>query len=186
MSQRVPLLCLLVAVCGFAAGDEPCKSGLQPSQRPGPYSALIAVGPQRGQQHCYICEAGDRPVVIVFARTLTEPLGNLAARIDRAVSQHKAAELRGWVTFLAEDQTALDPKVVQWSQKYAIKNVPVGIFEDTVGPPAYLIARDADVTVLLSTRQRVVANFAFRAGDLNDAAIDAIVKAVPRILPEKK
>jgi hypothetical protein len=186
MLQRLLSLSVLTVACTLAAGDEPCKSGLQPSQRPGPYSALIAVGPQRGQQHCYVCEAGDRPVVIIFARSLSEPLGKLVGRIDRAVTEHKTGDLRGWVTFLAEDQTALDPKVVRWSQKHAIKNVPVGIFEDTVGPPTYLIARDADVTVLLSTKQHVVANFAFRAGELNDAAIDAIAKAIPKVLPEKK
>jgi Domain of Unknown Function (DUF1080) len=171
----------VILVVGLAAADEPCKSGLQPSQRPGPYSSLVAVGPQRGQQHCYICEAADRPVVIVFARSLSEPLGKLVHGIDRGVAEHKKAELRGWVTFLADDQTAMDPKVVQWSQTHAIKHVPLGIFEDTVGPPTYLLAREADVTVLLSLKQRVAANFAFRKGELNDAAIDAILTAIPTI-----
>ena len=64
--------------------------------------------------------------------------------------------------------------------------MPLGIFEDTVGPPAYLLARDADVTVLLSVKQRVVANFAFRADELNDAAIESILKTVPRIAAAKK
>jgi hypothetical protein len=179
--------CLVCTVLvGLAAADEPCKSGLQPAQRPGPYSSLVSVGPQRGQQHCYVCEAADRPIVIVFARNLSDPLGKLAHCIDEAVAQNKGSELRSWVTFLAEDQTALDPKVVAWGQKHAIKNVPLGIFEDTVGPPAYLLARDADVTVLLSVKQRVAANFAFRAGELNDSTIDAIAKAIPKIISAKK
>jgi hypothetical protein len=177
---------MCVAILGFTAADEPCKSGLQPSQRPGPYSALVAVGPQRGQQHCFVCEAADRPVVIVFARSLSDPLGKLVNCIDKSLAEHKAAELRGWVTFLAEDQTALDPKVVQWSQKHAIKSMPLAVFEDTVGPPTYLLAREADVTVLLSVKQKVVANFAFRSGELNDAAIDAILKTVPKIAVAKK
>ena len=186
MIARVILFATVLGVVARAAADEPCKSGPQPSQRPGPYAALVSVGPQRGQQHCYICEAADRPVVIVFARSLGDPLGKLMAKIDKSLADHKAAEMRSWVTFLAADQTALDPKVVQWSQKHAIRNIPLGIFEDTVGPPAYLLARDADVTVLLAVKQRVVANFAFRAGELNDAGIDAIVKAVPMIVGEKK
>ena len=77
----IPSLMLLAGCC-LAVADEPCKSGLQPTQRPGPYSSLIAVGPQRGQQHCYICEAEDRPVVIVFARSLSEPLGKLVQGIE--------------------------------------------------------------------------------------------------------
>src|ERR1700736_399351 len=106
--SRVLGSCLVFAlIFGAACADEPCKSGLQPAQRPGPYSSLVAVGPQRGQQHCYICEAADKPVVIVFARQLTDPLGKLVHGIDKAVAEHKAAELRAWVTFLADDQTAL-------------------------------------------------------------------------------
>ena len=36
--------------------------------------------------------------------------------------------------------------------------------------------------VLLSVQQKVVANFAFRKGELTDAAVEQIVKSVPRIV----
>jgi hypothetical protein len=165
-----------------AFADDPCRSGPQVNQRPGPYSAVVAVGPQRGQSHCFICEAADRPTVIVFARSLSEPLGKLVHQVDRALAEHKAADLKAWVTFLSEDQTGLDPKVVEWGKKHATGAVPLGVFDDVVGPPSYLLARDADVTVLLSVKQRVVANFAFRAGELTDATAGQVLKALPRIL----
>ena len=152
---------------------EPCKSGPQPSQRPGPYSSLVGVGQERGQQHCYICEAAERPIVIVFARNLSEPLGKLVHRIDaraRRPQDRRAARL-GDVPGGRSDE--LDPKVVAWGKKHAIRNVPLGIFEDTVGPPTYLLARDADVTVLLvgqaSGRRQLRVP---RRGELNDAAIE--------------
>jgi hypothetical protein len=170
------------AVC---LAEEPCVSGLKPGQRPGPYSSLVSVGPQRGQSHCIICETADRPAVIVFARTLSDPLGKLVRGLDKARDDHKDAELRAWVTFLSDDQTALDPKVVEWGKKHALRNVPFGVFEDVVGPPSYLIGRDADVTVLLSVKQKVVRNFAFRAGQLNDERIAEILKAVPEITKAK-
>jgi hypothetical protein len=179
------LAAFLVACISIAAAD-PCKSGPQPNQRPGPYAALVCVGKERGTQHCYICESADRPVVIVFARTLSHPLGKLVKQLDNAVKENKTAELRSWVTFLANDQTKMDPQVVEWAQKHAVSGVPCAVFEDTVGPPAYLLAKEADVTVLLSVKQKVAVNFAFRAGELNDAAIGDIVKAVPKILPAKK
>ncbi|MBI2804322.1 MAG: hypothetical protein HYX68_04980 [Planctomycetes bacterium] len=175
----------ILASVGFAAAD-PCKSGPQPNQRPGPYSSLVCVGKERGTQHCYICESANRPIIIVFARTLNEPLGKLVKKLDGAVKQHKTAELRSWVTFLAEDQAKLDPQIVKWAQQFAISNVPCAVFEDTVGPPTYLLHKEADVTVLLSVKQKVVANFAFRAGELNDAAIAQIVKAIPKIVSGKK
>lgn len=168
------------------AADEPCKSGPKAGQRPGPYSALVCVGPQRGTQHCFICETADRPMVVVFARTLSDPLGRLVHRLDKALNDHQKVELRAWVTFLADDQTSLDPKVVAWGRKHVTGNVPLMVFEDVVGPPAYLLAREADVTVLLAVNQKVVANFAYREGQLNDPAIDAILAAMPRITAAKK
>src|SRR5262245_26001532 len=102
-------LCTLLGVFCLAGGlcaADPCRSGPQPGQRPGPYACVQSTGPQRGQSHCYVCETADKPAVIVFARNLTDPLGKLAAKLDAAVAEHKAADLRGWVTFLHEDQPA--------------------------------------------------------------------------------
>ncbi len=182
---RCTAFSILLASISLAAAD-PCKSGPQADQRPGPYAALVSVGKERGTQHCYICETAARPVVIVFARSLSEPLGKLVSKLDGAVKEHKAAEMRAWVTFLADDQTKLDQQVVKWAQTYALSGVPCAVFEDTVGPPTYLLHKEADVTVLLAVKQKVVANFAFRAGELNDAAIAEIVKTLPKITTAKK
>jgi hypothetical protein len=179
------LLCVLWVFVVSSPAAEPCRSGLQPGQRPGPYAAVICTGPERGRSHCYVCETGDRPVVIIFARTLSGPLGKLAQQLDRALGQYKAAQLRGWITFLNEDQAAFDPKVVAWGQKYALRHLPLGVFEDKDGPPSYRLSPEADVTVLLSVRQRVVANFAFRAGEMNEAAIAEVLRALPTILASK-
>ncbi|HZZ77329.1 MAG TPA: hypothetical protein VFE62_02360 [Gemmataceae bacterium] len=185
MTRIVAILTLLA--CITVASADPCKSGPQPNQRTGPYSALVCVGKERGTQHCYVCESAAKPVVIVFARTLNEPLGKLVKKLDDAIKKEKAADLRAWVTILGDDQTKMDPLVVKWAQQHAI-GLPCAVFEDTVGPPAYLLAKEADVTVLLALKQKVVANFAFRAGELNDSAIADIVKALPKIAvaPAKK
>jgi hypothetical protein len=165
---------------------EGCRSGLEPGQRPGPYAAVISTGPQRGQSHCYICETGDRPAVVVFARSMSDALGKLCQQLDQAVAEHPKAELRAWVSFLNDDPLSLDPRLVQWAKKYALRNIPLGIFEDTSGPPSYRLAHDADVTVLLFVKQKVVANFAFRQGELTQDKIADVHKALPRILGEKK
>jgi hypothetical protein len=169
----------LLGILAFPIADASLKSGLDVDQRPGPYSSLVVVGPERGTQHCFICEAEDRPVMIVFARTPSEPLGKLVHRMDEQLKKH--ADLRGWTTFLAADAGPLAPKVVDWSRKHSTGTVPLSIFEDEVGPPTYRLAKDADVTVLLSVKRKVVANFAFRAGELDAAAVDRIVLAVPKI-----
>ena len=46
----------------------------------------VCTGPNRGKAHCYICEAADRPTVIVLARKMTEPLGKLVQGLDQALT----------------------------------------------------------------------------------------------------
>ena len=41
------------------------------------------------------------------------------------------------------------------------------------------------MTVLLFAKQKVVANFAFRAGELDDKAIENVMKAVPQLFEKK-
>jgi hypothetical protein len=189
MSQRffwksfgILLLGVWVAFGFPCRAAEPCKSGLVAGKKPGPYSAVVATGPQRGQSYCYICETGERPAVIVFARGLTDPLGKLVRRLDKAVAAHQKAKLRGWVTFLAKDPAKQDAKVVKWGKKHAIGRLPLAVFTDEVGPPSYKIAKDADVTVIFFVKRKVVANFAFRTGELTEAKADEVLKALPKVV----
>jgi hypothetical protein len=173
--QRLAFLALTAALIAWPGrAAEPCVSGLDVGQRPGPYSSIVSVGPQRGQSHCFICDTADRPAVIVFARSADDDLARLVRLLDQAVADHKADDLRAWVTFLHDDQAAFDPVVVAWAKKHAIRNVPLGVFEDRDGPPAYRLNREAEVTVVLYVKQKVVANFAFRKGELTDARLDEI------------
>ncbi len=117
-------------------------------------------------------------MVIVFARRPSEALGKLVRGLDRELVSHKAEELQAWVTFLSDDQPTLDPQIVRWAQEQAIRSVPLGIFEDIGGPPSYRLHRDAEVTVMFAVKQKVVRNFAFRAGELTDERIAALLKSV--------
>src|SRR5687768_1499425 len=163
------LLCLSLALAFTLAlgAAEPCVSGVPVGKRPGPYSFLVATGPQRGQPTCYICEQheGGKPAAVVFARTLSDPLGKLLAKLESAGLEKKATGYKVWMTQLAApaDLDALAKR----AQQKGLKTVPVGAFEDADGPPAYKLHKDADVTVMLFVKEKVVANFAFRAGELD-------------------
>jgi hypothetical protein len=183
MRWLVALASLLLV--GVAVAEGPCVSGPKVGERTGPYSSVVSVGPERGQSHCFICETANRPAVIVFARSLGDPLGKLVAGLDKALAEHKKAELRGWVTLLHDDQSAFDPQVVKWGKKHALRNVSLAVFEDLDGPPAYKLTRDADVTVLLAVKQKVVQNFAFRPGELNDARRAEVLKAIAALVKKK-
>ena len=181
------LLCLSLALTPALAlqSADPCVSGTPVGKRPGPYSFLVATGPQRGQQTCYVCEQheGNKPAVIVFARATSDPLGKLVAKLDAEAIAKKDTGCKVWMTLLA-DKADLN-SLAKWAQKQGLKSAPVGAFEDADGPPAYKLHTDADVTVLLFVKQKVVANFAFRAGELDDKAIDAVTKAMPGLFEAK-
>ncbi len=167
---------LIMVLPSLAA--EPIESGLKVGQRPGPYTSIVSVGPERGQLHCFICETADRPAVIVFAHSLNDSLGKVVRGLDKALVEHKKADLRGWVTFLHDDQAKFDPQVVAWSKAQNVGGVPLGVFEDAGGPPTYRLHRGAELTILLSVKQKVVRSFGFKDGALTDAQVAEVLKAV--------
>ncbi len=173
-------LMLATTVCA----DDPPLSGLKPGQRPGPYAFVLATGPQRGTSFCYICDTADKPAAVIFARTLTEPLGQLAARLDQAVADGRVPELRAWLTLLsAGPQPGTEAKLATWGRQHALRQMPLGVFEDEVGPPSYRLSRKAEVTVVLFVKQKVVASFAFRPGELTDERINEVVAALEKLKP---
>ncbi|MGE3808989.1 MAG: TolB family protein, partial [Gemmataceae bacterium] len=182
--MRFAIVLLTMASAGVSIrAEDPCVSGLKPGQRPGPYSSIVSTGPERGQPFCYICETEDKPAVVVFARSLNAPLGKFVQQLDKEVVARKSDNLCAWVTFLNDDQTRFDPKVVGFAKDYNIGHVPLGVFEDPVGPPTYRLNKDADLTILLFVKQKVVANFAFRAGEFDEKKAGEVLKALPQILP---
>jgi hypothetical protein len=174
-----PIGWLLAASALLAA--EPCRSGPQVGQRPGPYTAVAATGKDRGQSYCYICETGERPAAIVFARRLSDPLARLVGKLDQALADPQRPELRAWVTFLHDDQPTFDGEVVRWAQQHAVRRVPLAVFEDGTGPISYRLHADADVTVVLFVKQKVTATFAYRSGELTDEAITEVAQAVANL-----
>jgi hypothetical protein len=163
---------------------DPCVSGVPIGKRPGPYSFLVATGTERGKQTCFICEQADKPAVVVFARTLTPELGKLLTSIDAEIPKRKDAGFKAWMTLLSE-KADLD-QLAKWVQKEGVKELPVGVFEDVDGPPAYKLNSEASVTILIFTKEKVVANFAFRANEFDEQAIKKVCDQIPIALGQAK
>ena len=157
-------------------------SGPQPGKKFGPYTFLIATGPNRGTSHCYVCETGEEPAVIVLARSATEPLGELTKQLDRMLTKHQEQKLHSWVTFVGMKQPAREPEIVQWSKKLGLRSIPLGIYEPAEGPPGYRLHADAEVTILLVKEGKVVHNFAYQAQGLTAAESKKILELVPTLL----
>lgn len=172
---------LLLCIVLFAG--EPCISGVAVGKRPGPYSFLVATGEHRGKQSCFICEQAEKPAVVVFSRSTNKPLGKLLVGLDAEMPKQKEKGFKAWMTLLAE-KGDLD-QLAKWSHETGLKNLAVGVFENKDGPPSYTINDDAEVTILLFTKEKVVLNFAFRAEEWNEEAAKKVLEALPKFLDTK-
>jgi hypothetical protein len=182
MTVLPPLLCAALLFAASAA--EPLQSGPQAGQKiPGPFKPLHATGPDAGDHVCLVCKNGANPVAMVFARSVSAPLTVLIKKIDAATAAHQDAEMGSFVVFLSDDPS-LPGALKGLADKNGVKQTVLATFAPA-GPPAYHVAPEADVTVVLYAHHKAVANYAFRQGDLNDKAIDAILADVPKIVGQE-
>jgi len=161
-------------------------SGLAPGERPGPYSFVVSQGEKRGQLHCFVCEAEDRVMAIVFARDTSPQAGKLAARLDEVLLAHPQGKPSGWVTFLAAEGTGVDAKALEWARRHKLRTMAVGYFEDTVGPPSYRLAADASLTVLLAKDRKVAHRHVFGPAGPDEVAITTIANQLTALVSPAK
>lgn len=107
----------------------------------------------------------------------------MAKKIDAATEANKSDKMGSFLVLLSDDDK-LEGKIKEFAEKEKIKKTMLGI-DNPAGPEGYEIAKDAEVTVVLYRKKKVVKTFAFKKGELKDEGIDAIVASVKEILPEK-
>jgi hypothetical protein len=157
-------------------------SGPQAGQKvPGPFALLHVTGPDAGDKVCLYCKNGANPVAMIFAREVSPALVSLLKKIDAATAAHQDCRMGSFVTFLS-DSPDLPATLRQVAEREHIQTTILCTYAPA-GPASYKIAPDADVTVILYTHRTVKANYAFRAGELSEPAVDAIVADVAKILP---
>jgi hypothetical protein len=100
-------------------------------------------------------------------------LASLVKQIDSAKG------INSFVIFLSDEENIKDV-ATKFAEKNNVKKTVLAI-DNVAGPKAYKIAKDAEITVLLYTGGEVKANHAYRKSDFNAAAVEAIVKDLPKI-----
>jgi hypothetical protein len=169
--------------------DDKLKSGPQVGESiPAPFHYLNINGAYAGDPHCLVCEYGLRPVAAVFARSVPEtgkPLHNLLLKLDETVGKNQASEFRSFAVFLRQDYAAEETRqdLVKNLENVAkdLKQVILCV-GGAEGPEKYNINKDAEVTVLLYYKHKVVANFAFEKEKLTDKDVAAIVGAFEKTI----
>jgi hypothetical protein len=178
--------CLTLALLvGIAAGADALRSGPAVGEELAEsFEPMNLTGPDAGATTCILCEYGAKPVALVFARELSEPVTRLVKRLDAAAIQHRSSELATTVVFLSGDE-GLPKQAKQLADREKVKHTILRTYKPE-GPRGYKVVRDADVTVILFTDRVVKATHAFRKGELKDPDIDRILADVAVLLPGKK
>src|SRR4249919_3367185 len=121
---------------------------------------------------------------MIFAREVSDSLTSLVKKIDAETAKNSKAKMGSFVVFLSDDEKLSD-NLESLAKKEGIKKCVLSI-DNPAGPKGYNVAKAADITVVLYNNRKVVANYAFKKGGLNDAAITKIMADVPKILESKK
>ncbi len=154
----------MIAMLAFIALI-PCLSqnpGIPVGTKLPPYSFLLSLGEQRGRSHCYVCESLEKPVVIFFVpakdpknneKWVSPEVSQLAKFLDSELA--KRTQLAAWMTFCYPHQEELDAPILRWADATGIRKLPVGTFEDQLGPPAFRLSGKADLFAVLAKDGKV-------------------------------
>jgi hypothetical protein len=121
---------------------------------------------------------------MIFARDLSDPLASLVKKIDAATDKNSECEMGSFVVFLNDDE-GIDQKLKDLGEKEHLSKIALTRMPNRAGPESYKIAKDADVTVVLYSKNKCQASYAFKKGELTDSDVDKIVTDLTKILPEK-
>ena len=90
----------------------------------------------------------------------------------------------GSFVVLLSEAEGLDERLSAAAKKHKLAKTVLAI-DPPAGPEGFQVAADADVTVVLYREFKVLANHAFRKGELSEQAIERIVADLPKIVPAK-
>jgi hypothetical protein len=164
------------------------RSGPQVGDLVGAFQVVKAAGAvddgvSVGDELCYRCRMGNRPVVMVFARSADDSLAGLVKQLDEVVAANKEKKMGSFVSLLGDKPEELKSVAKSFVAKNKIENIPFVVPEENqTGPSEYSINPKADVTVLIYREGKVAASHALAAGGLNDDEIKKILADTSKVL----
>jgi hypothetical protein len=172
----------LIVVQTINAQGDGVKSGPQIGEnaRPKPFFPLNLNGPTPDKKECLVCRNGNNPVAMVFAREPSEQLTSLISKLD-AETVKNAGKKMGSFAIFCNDSEGLAGKLKDLAKSQKLEKFVLAI-DNPTGPEPYKIAKDADVTVVLYNKSKVIANYTFKKGELKSGDVERIVAEVSKIV----
>ena len=185
-TPAVVAFALVVLAVAGAADKPPIRSGRDIGQPVPSFYVRAVTGPLRNKSVCYVCRNGSRPCVMILFRNTGPALGKLLKEIDKVVDRNRVAGLRSFGVLSSPDPgRAISPlQTMAFNQKVSL---PLSVATDVVGSPSCQnIHRQAEVTVVLYRRMKVVGRFGFRSRELDDAGTRRVLVGIKRLLGESQ
>ncbi len=179
-------LAMMLAMVSSASAAE-LKSGPQVGEEVGAFEVIKAAGNPHdgvkdGEELCYRCKLGSRPVVMIFARQPNEKLAMLVTELDKVVGANAEKKMGSFVNLIGHKQEDAKKAATQLIDKTKAAHVAIVVPTEQNGPKEYKLDPNADVTVLIYKGGKVEANHAISAGALDDKMVKMIIKDTAKIL----
>ena len=136
-------------------------------------------GVEVGQELCYRCRYGSRPMVIVFTREANGKLADLVKQLDATIGKHEESQLRGLIAFMGEDVAEVKDNASEFAKTSGAKHVPIVIAKETKAGPANFKLDDSAVTILLAKDSQLVS---IRRGGEDQLDVSAVMRDVRQML----
>lgn len=183
MKKWIAGLVVVVSSFGSFASAEEVKSGLEagagiPAFIVAKVGGADADGVEVGKELCYRCKYGARPQVMVFTRTTGGEIANLTKELNAAVAANADKQLSAFVNVMSADKAGAEKSAKELAAAGSA-GVPVVVpVENENGPANYGINPDAEVTVLIANKMKVVASHGYAPGKFDAAAVKAVIAEV--------
>jgi hypothetical protein len=185
------VLSLIVVLAGNSfsrADDPPARPGLQPGDDlPGPFQPYNITGKEkhRGKFHCLVSENGLNPVVAVFVRGIdvSDPVLKLLEKLDEFIPRNERIRLGGFVVFMSEglmdvvkEDDEREKESAELNEKInKLKYVAGALDSFSVVKPLYKLDDQAEVTVVLYNKYKVLLNRSFPKEGLKDEELQKLL-----------
>jgi hypothetical protein len=181
MKSFAVVAALALSFSAAFASAEGIKSGLAAGEGIGAFNVTKVAGAaddgvEVGKELCYRCKYGARPQVMVFTRKGGAEVVSLSKELNSAVAKNSEKQLTEFVNVLG-DKAAAEKTAKELGADSA--KVPVVVpVENENGPANYGLNPDAEVTVIIASKGKVISSTGYAAGKFDAAAVTATVKAV--------
>ena len=125
---------------------------------------------------------------MIFVREVSDPLTSLVKHIDQQLEEAAALSptqrKRGIYVIFCNDDPSQTKQLQGWIAGAQLKHVVV-CKDSAAGPERYRVAKEADLTAVVYSGNRVKANIPLRKGQLNECSAAEITESLSQVLPKR-